>query len=139
MNFIQRLFRNKKFLFLYIGTILLLGVLPLNTSSELNNITILRLRGDYFLHALMFVPWAFFRPVKKLRVFIWLIIGLAFAAGSETLQYFLPYRAFNINDLVANMLGVVIGILVSRVASCGNKFRTTSYRIPNPQSKTPKP
>jgi VanZ family protein len=38
----------------------------------------------------------------------WLIIGVLFAFAMEAVQYFLPYRAFNINDLLANGLGVVL-------------------------------
>jgi len=30
-----------------------------NNANELNNITILQLRGDYFFHILMFLPWMF--------------------------------------------------------------------------------
>ena len=103
---------NLKFLFwLYIGAILLLVTLPINSAGELNNVTILRFRGDYFFHALLFVPWAFFRPVFRFANLHWLLMGLLFAAGSEGIQYLLPYRAYNVNDLVANKLGVVAGML----------------------------
>jgi VanZ family protein len=39
----------------------------------------------------------------------WLLLGLFFAAGTEGLQYFLPWRAFNLNDLLANGLGILVG------------------------------
>jgi glycopeptide antibiotics resistance protein len=39
----------------------------------------------------------------------WLLLGFLFAAGSEALQYLLPYRAYNVNDLLANMLGILVG------------------------------
>lgn len=42
----------------------------------------------------------------------WLLTGLLFASATEGLQYFLPYRAFNINDLLANLLGVMVGFAV---------------------------
>lgn len=96
---------------LYLGAIFLLVVLPINSAGELNNITIISFRGDYFFHALLFVPWAFFRPVFRFANLHWLLVGLLFAAGSEGIQYLLPYRAYNVNDLVANMLGVVVGML----------------------------
>lgn len=126
---------HQKYIFYtYLLTILALIALPLNTSSELNNITILQLRGDYFLHILLFMPWAFFHnaAAKSLRLRIcywplalsfwsaakptaksqqpsWLLLGLFFAAGTEGLQYFLPWRAFNVNDLLANGLGILVG------------------------------
>jgi len=96
-------------LILYIGAIILLVTLPLNSSSELNNISILQLRGDYFFHIVMFLPWAFFRSATQFKPFIWFSFGLLFAIGTESLQYFLPYRTFNINDLLANAMGVVFG------------------------------
>ena len=151
---------SKLFLYLHLVSILLLVTLPLNTSSELNNITILQLRGDYFFHILMFLPWAFFRKaftkpaqskspqlnsslpnsisqslchhnttsesspltshrspltshrsslIAYLSCLNWLLLGLLFAAGSEVLQYLLPWRAYNVNDLLANMLGILVG------------------------------
>jgi glycopeptide antibiotics resistance protein len=99
----------KTVLGVYILTILLLVALPLNTSSELNNITIFQLRGDYFFHIMLFMPWAFFRQACKIKTLPWLLLGLLFAAGTEGLQYFLPWRAFNVNDLLANMIGVILG------------------------------
>jgi len=85
--------------------------MPINSAGE--NITILRFRGDYFLHALMFVPWAFFRPSFRFSNGTWLLLGLLFAAGSEGLQYLLPYRAYNVNVLLANALGILAGFLLS--------------------------
>lgn len=42
----------------------------------------------------------------------WLVIGVLFALVLEAVQYVLPYRAFNINDLLANGLGVVLGFVL---------------------------
>lgn len=109
---IEQLVSKKWLLSSYLIIILLLVILPLNTSSELNNITILQLRGDYFFHILMFLPWAFFRQATAFKILPWLMLGLLFAAGTEGLQYLLPWRAFNVNDLLANGLGVLLGFLI---------------------------
>ena len=87
--------------------------MPINNTQELNNIHVLTFRGDYFLHAMLFIPWAFIRPVNKIKVFPWVVLGLVFATCSEGLQYFLPYRAYNVNDLVANMTGVLLGFVLA--------------------------
>jgi len=109
-SLIAHLSSLKKTLFYsYLFAITALVALPLNNANELNDITILRLRGDYFLHILLFMPWSFFRQASKIKTLPWLLLGLFFAAGSEGLQYFLPWRAFNVNDLLANALGVVLG------------------------------
>jgi len=36
-------------------------------------------------------------------------LGLVFAAGAEFIHYFLPYRSFNINDLIGNVSGIILG------------------------------
>lgn len=95
--------------------ILLLVTIPVGNSEKLDNIYVLRFRGDYIVHALMFVPWAFVRPVKRISVFVWLLLGLVLAVGGEGIQYFIPYRAFNINDMVANVMGVLVGFVLAWV------------------------
>ncbi|MBE0640004.1 MAG: VanZ family protein [Bacteroidales bacterium] len=102
-----------KYLFLaYFVVILLLVVLPLNTTESLNTITILQFRGDYFLHAIAFSGWALFGQLMNRKLVVWLILGIAFATLTEGLQYLLPYRAFNINDLIANTIGIISGFVV---------------------------
>jgi glycopeptide antibiotics resistance protein len=108
--------RFKLLLYAYILAILALVALPLNTASELNDITIFQLRGDYFFHILMFLPWVFFSGVFNMKKIYWVLIGLLFAALAECVQYFLPYRAFNINDLMANLLGVGTSWLLASVS-----------------------
>jgi len=115
----------KKWLFsAYTFAIVLLVILPLNSSSELNNITILQLRGDYFFHILMFLPWAFFRQATAFKILPWLMLGLLFAAGTEGLQYFLPWRAFNVNDLLANGLGVLLSLLSVKLMKISKHWRS---------------
>jgi VanZ family protein len=38
--------------------------------------------------------------------------GLFLAAFCELIQLWLPYRGYNINDLIGNMTGVLLGALV---------------------------
>ncbi len=104
---------NRLFFFIYISTIFLLVVLPLNSAGELNHTTVLKFRGDYFFHALMFLPWCFFREVYKSSFTRWFSCGIFFAVLAEGIQYFLPYRAFNVNDIVANLAGVGISALLA--------------------------
>jgi len=110
--FMRKLPLKSKFLFAaYVAAILLLVVLPLNTSASLNTITIVSFRGDYFLHAVSFFPWAFFGRVLRRNMPLWFFYGLLFAAGSEGLQHLIAYRAFNINDLIGNAAGIVLGFM----------------------------
>ena len=46
------------------------------------------------------------------KALLYISLGLVFALLNEAVQYLLPYRAFNINDLLANGLGVLLGAVV---------------------------
>ena len=104
----------------YTIVIILLCVLPINSSdSSLNNTYLISIRLDYLAHFILFIPWMFL--LKKysnvsfykntLKATLLIIIGLLFAFGLEFIQYYLPYRAFNINDLIANGIGIAIGTI----------------------------
>ena len=107
------------FLF-YCIALLLLAILPINgVSSPLNHTFIVKIRLDYLFHSLVFIPWMLIisfafsygnRSKKISYIPIWLFYGLLAAFITEGIQYFLPYRSFNINDLLANLIGVILGI-----------------------------
>lgn len=110
MNYIIR--KIHTFFRLYFFAIILLITLPINKSGSLNNITVVHLRGDYFFHILTFIPWAFFGFMMNKNLWRWMIPGLFFAFGAELLQLIVPWRRFNINDLIANGAGVLLGTLI---------------------------
>ena len=109
------------FLF-YCLALLLLAILPINgVSSPLNHTFIVKVRLDYLFHSLVFIPWmllisfAFTNGNRNKRfsyILLLLSYGLLTAIITEGIQYFLPYRSFNINDLLANLIGVTIGIIL---------------------------
>ncbi len=103
----------------YIVFILIVLIIPLNTTglSEANNIYILTFRLDYLIHTLMFLPWVFVCEIsfgQSLRYpkLVILLSGIFLAAALEYSHYFLPYRAFNVNDLIYNVVGVLLGSLI---------------------------
>lgn len=69
------------------------------------------LRADHLLHASVFLPCALFlMDVIPSRWLVWIasvVIGLVTEGG----QWLLPYRGFDVNDLVANTIGVTLGWL----------------------------
>lgn len=92
---------------------MLLAVLPLNSSGSLSNITLIRIRGDYWVHAVQFLPFAFLVRIGYRSGFLWsLMAGVLLALVAEGIQYFITWRAYNINDLLANLVGVVPGCVV---------------------------
>ncbi len=126
--FTNKFFSRRNFWIYFIAIIFLIA-LPINTPGSklnLNNFTIIIIRGDYFFHALTFIPWAFFMVAMKQRPWTWLILGLLFSTGTELLQYLLPYRRFNINDLISNSLGILLGIGILIFLMNGLKQRQTT-------------
>ncbi len=121
----------KKLLYTYITILILLAILPINgMNSMLNNNYLLNIRWDYLLHALVYIPLVPLiiiaqiktgRNVKpyspeisgsiSFQTLNIILISLIFAFSLEGVQYFLPYSTFNINDLVANGEGVIIGLI----------------------------
>ena len=100
--------------------ILLLGsVLPINSgSSVLNDSYTLHIRWDYLLHALIYIPLPVLlgllvrRFGKSWPRILIILNSVLLSAFLELVQMVLPYRAFNINDLVANGAGVALGSFV---------------------------
>ena len=116
----RRLTLAKNFSFLifpaYLAALVLIALLPLNgPGSGMEDVFVLSLRLDYLLHGVMFVPFiclARRSPYRHFPGFLLLISALAFAAFCEIIQWPLSYRAFNVNDLVANLAGVLVGWLL---------------------------
>ena len=116
--------RIKKLFLFCIIAILALNVLPINPpSSKFNNIYLLELRADYIVHVMIFMPWMIFHGVvfEQMNFLKWMCLGFIFSFLMECIQYFLPYRTFNINDAVANEAGIAIGSLAVLIKK--NKFR----------------
>ena len=115
--------RILKILFLlYCIVLLLLAVLPINSnSSSINDTFIVNIRLDYLLHILIFLPFLplamYPKPIKSqrkgtIKLLSLIMSGILFAVFTETIQLYLPYRTFNINDLIANILGIIMGLII---------------------------
>jgi len=104
---------NGIFIF-YVIVILLLSILPINSAhSFINNTYIIRIRLDYLGHISLFLPFLFLgNRALSIKLYPIILFGVFLALFTEGLQFFLPYRAFNINDLIANVLGLLLGFLL---------------------------
>ena len=106
-----------KYLFTaYLAAVIIVSLIPLGgTSVAMNEHHVLSIRLDYLLHASVFLPlvplWRLARPEHPWSLII--LAGLLLAAVTEGSQYFIPYRAYNINDLLGNIAGVLLGVLVA--------------------------
>lgn len=84
---------------------------PLNgVGLQLNNY-MFGIRLDHLLHASVYIPcsWFLYDVLKQSRWKSWLC-ATAVGLLTESVQYLLPYRGFDVNDLVANAVGVVLGL-----------------------------
>ena len=107
---------NIKFITYNYLLILLLGsVLPLNpVSSSMNDNYTLHIRWDYLLHALVYMPLPvllgmYLKKGSWIRI---VLFTLPVTVLLEVLQLAIPYRTFNINDLMANIVGATIGFML---------------------------
>ena len=102
---------------LYVLMLLIAALIPIGNETQilLSNYT-LQVRADYLVHALFYLPL----PVVLLlsgwgRRGGWMpviLLSMAVVVLFETVQMLIPYRTFNINDLIANGIGVFIGLLL---------------------------
>lgn len=101
---------SKYLLMVYLGILLLLTVLPINApGGSLNNTYVMEVRLDYLLHFLIYLPIVYLM-VQCFRLYLAVILSLVVAVGMEFLQYAVPYRSFNVNDLVANVLACILSL-----------------------------
>lgn len=79
---------------------------------------VLGLRMDHLLHASVFIPCALFLYDLYRQDRKWAAWATAVAVGivTETVQWLLPYRGYDVNDMIANFLGVTLGWLAILVA-----------------------
>lgn len=106
----------KTITWIYLFILVLGSVLPLNSgSSSLNNTYIVEVRSDYLLHVLVLLPLPVLLSLSlRSRTRIWLrvvLLGILMVVFCESVQMLIPYRAFNINDMVANGAGALIGLV----------------------------
>ena len=104
--------KNRRTLSLiYFAVLLLLMWLPLNGVVALDNF-VFGLRADHLLHATVYLPCFFFLQKMSAWPKSWSYIGsLCIGVITESVQYMLPYRGFDVNDLLANVIGVTVGAL----------------------------
>ena len=101
----------RKVAVLYFVALLLLMWLPLN-GVALDNY-VFGLRADHLLHASVYLPCIFFLGrLAPLPVWALWLLSLCIGLLTEGVQYLLPYRGFDVNDLLANAIGVSLGLFL---------------------------
>lgn len=84
---------------------------------------VLGIRIDHLYHATVYIPCVvMLMPLCRYRWRRTWPTGLLIAMTTELVQWLLPYRGFDINDLIANLLGVTVGLLLLRIPSYRKRF-----------------
>lgn len=100
----------------YIALLLILMWAPVGGLGLELDSYVLYIRLDHLLHASVYVPFVFFLMDfgfgRSRRLVLQWLLGLLFAAVTETGQLLLFYRGFDSSDLVANFIGVTVGWLL---------------------------
>lgn len=91
-------------------------VIPIDSSA--NNTFVAGFRGDYVIHLMIYLPWMFIRRMtfeERVGKLCWLGIGVLTVLALEYIQMLLPYRGFNVNDIIAGLIGVVLSFAISSI------------------------
>ena len=114
---------SKLIFWIFTAMIIIQAVAPINgVNSKMNHNYIFSIRLDYLCHAAMFAGLSvlfrvayFAQPgFMFLREFLFFGVLLSTAFFSEAAQWLVPYRVFNMNDLIANFSGIILSIPLIR-------------------------
>ena len=97
----------------YFALLAILMWAPLNGLGVPLDNYIFGLRADHLLHASVYLPCALLLMdlFPRRRWLAWLCaVGIGLL--TEGVQYLLPYRGYDVNDLVANTIGITLGWVV---------------------------
>lgn len=79
--------------------------------TGIERVDVIGFRGDYVVHLLVYMPWMTCGDVilrKRFNTLGWYFMGVVAVVGLEVLQAIIPYRGYNINDLIAGVIGVTL-------------------------------
>lgn len=106
--------RRNEIIIFYLIFLLVFFLYPFDVEQKINTVKVAgTFRLDHILHVILFIPAAFvfFNKFEWKLVILFLVIHLM-ASGFEFIQWFIPYRAFTIKDLQANLIGSLVGFVI---------------------------
>lgn len=124
INGVRTLFsrRQRRWMrWVYFALLLILMWAPMGFMGVPLDNFVFGIRLDHLIHASVYIPCCFFLMdftfgTARRRPGIWAwLVGIVIGVVTELVQYLLPYRGFDINDLVANFFGVTLGWIIIRL------------------------
>jgi len=103
---------------IYILLIILIGIMSIIPDTALDKVsdTYKLFSGGYLFHILGYGVFCFFALMYNITyqrhsLFIMLLFISIYSIILEVIQYFLPYRTFNLYDILASLIGVAVGVV----------------------------
>jgi VanZ family protein len=115
---------------IYILLIILIGIMSIIPDTALDKVsdTYKLFSGGYLFHILGYGVFCFFALLYNITyqrhsLFIMLLFISIYSIILEVIQYFLPYRTFNLYDILASLIGVAVGVVFFFL------YRRLKYRV----------
>tara|TARA_B100001094_G_scaffold293843_1_gene314004 strand:- start:1259 stop:1696 length:438 start_codon:yes stop_codon:yes gene_type:complete len=107
-------YQTRLLFFISLCTVFYLSLVP---SSNIPNFASLSLISDKLVHALIYFYLAYIGLLCRFGISKITIVLLIFGIGLiiEIIHHFHPYRLFEYLDLLANLIGVTIALLIFRI------------------------
>ena len=103
---------------IYILLMILIGIMSIIPDTALDKVsdTYKLFSGGYLFHILGYGVFCFFALMYNITyqrhsLFIMLLFISIYSIILEVIQYFLPYRTFNLYDILASLIGVAVGVV----------------------------
>jgi len=103
---------------IYILLMILIGIMSIIPDTALDKVsdTYKLFSGGYLFHILGYGVFCFFALLYNITyqrhsLFIMLLFISIYSIILEVIQYFLPYRTFNLYDILASLIGVAVGVV----------------------------
>lgn len=104
---------------IYILLIILIGIMSIIPNEALDKLsdTYKLFSGGYLFHILAYGVFSFFALLYNIAYqrhssFIILLFIAVYSIILEVIQYFLPYRTFNLYDILAGLIGIAVGAVI---------------------------
>ena len=103
---------RRRWAVLYFVLLAVLMWAPLNGLGVVLDKFVLGLRLDHLLHGAVYLLCPFFlMDFLNYRKGQILLLSVVIGLFTEYVQYLLPYRGFDVNDLIANVIGCILGLV----------------------------
>jgi len=115
---------------IYILLIFMIGIMSIIPNEALDKIsdTYKLFNGGYLFHILAYGLFCFFALLYNITyqrhsLLIILLFISIYSIILEVIQYFLPYRTFNLYDILASLIGIAVGAVLFFL------YRSLKYRV----------